>query len=818
LPNNNTFSARAVRAAKIAGARITKFFRQKSVRSLLLIAATAALVVAGGLVVWATTISLPDVRNFENRRIAESTKIYDRTGKVVLYDVHGNVRRTVVPFEEISQDIKEATIAIEDQGFYEHGGIQPSAIVRAVWINLTTGDLLGGQGGSTITQQVIKNALLTSEKKISRKVKEWVLAIRLEKVLSKDEILSVYLNEVPYGGPIYGVEEASRRFFGKSAKDVTLLEAAYLAALPQAPTYYSPYGNHREALDARKNLVLERMLDNGYITQEEYDGAMATEVAFQAQSEYGIKAPHFVMYVRELLEAEYGREAIEQGGLKVITTIDWELQDQAEQIVSKWALQNEKLYNAENAAMVGVDPKTGQIVVMVGSRDFFDEEIDGEYNIAIAERQPGSAMKPIAYAAAFAKGYRPETVLFDLPTEFSATCASGGSCYSPQNYDEVFRGPMTLRDALANSINVPAVKVAYLVGVENLIDVAKKMGLSTIEGAQNYGLSLVLGGGEVKPLEMANAYATFARNGEYLPTAPVLRIEDREGNVLYDWEEERDEPREVLEPSVAALVSDVLSDNNARIPSYGANSPLFFPGRQVAAKTGTTNDYRDTWIVGYTPSISVAAWAGNNDNSPMEKRVAGFIVAPMWNEFMQFALEKLPEEGFPTPPGLPEGSSNAIAGRWQDQPQTHEILHWVNKDNPLGPAPSNPSRDPQYWLWEAPLNEWLRDQGRPTPGDDDGSDDDGGDADEVSVSIRSPRAGERHRKGEPLVVRAQVRGDIIASEVYLGEKFAGSLDESGRLSIQTAILESLGDSASLLVTVAGPDGSTDQDRVTVTFR
>lgn len=817
MPNKtNTLLARGGRAAEKLLFRFIRFCRRKTVWSLILVAATVSLVAAGGLVVWATTIALPDVRNFEDRRVAESTKIYDRTGKVVLYDVHGNVRRTVVPFDQISQDLKEATIAIEDQSFYDHNGIQPSAIVRAVWINLTTGDLLGGQGGSTITQQVIKNALLTSEKTISRKVKEWVLAIRLEKVLTKDEILGIYLNEVPYGGNVYGAEEAARRFFGKGAGDVTLLEAAYLAALPQAPTYFSPYGSHREQLDARKNLVLERMLDNGYITQEEYDGAMATEIAFQKQDEYGIKAPHFVMYVRELLEAEYGREAIEQGGLKVITTIDWELQDEAEQIVEKWARKNDVTYNAENAAMVGVDPKTGQIVVMVGSRDFFDEDIDGEYNIAVAERQPGSTMKPIAYAAAFEKGYRPETVLFDLPTEFSATCGrSGGSCYSPQNYDDVFRGPMALRDALAQSINVPAVKVAYLVGVEELIDLAKKMGLSTIEGAQNYGLSLVLGGGEVKPLEMANAYATFARNGEYLPTAPILRVEDREGTVLYDFEEEKDDPRPVLSPETAALVSDVLSDNVARTPSYGAASPLYFPGRQVAAKTGTTNDFRDTWIVGYTPSISVAAWAGNNDNTPMEKRVAGFVVAPMWNEFMQIALEKFPEDGFPTPPPLPENASNAIAGRWQAQPQTHEILHWVDRDNPTGAAPSNPTRDPQYWLWEAPLQQWLGENGLPVPGGGSGGSDDDG---EVSVSIRSPRAGATHRKGDPLVVRTQVRGEVIASEVYLGETFVGSLDKDGEISISTSVLESAGESASLLVTVASANGNTDQDRVTVTFR
>jgi 1A family penicillin-binding protein len=816
LHRANRFVTWGGRAVDRSASRAVRFLRRKTIRSLIAIAATAGLIVAGGGVIWATTIALPDVRNFENRRVAESTKIFDRTGDVVLYDVHGNVRRTVVDFEDISQYLKDATVAIEDQAFYEHNGIQISAIARAVWTNLTAGDLFSGQGGSTITQQVIKNAILTSEKTVSRKVKEWVLAIRLEKVLTKDEILGVYLNEVPYGGTVYGAEEAARRFFGKSAKDVTIAEAAYLAALPQAPTYYSPYGNHRDALDVRKNLVLDRMAANGFITKDERDAAKIEAVEFQKQDEYGIKAPHFVMYVKEILEAEYGREAVEQGGLKVITSIDWELQDKAEQIVERRALENEAAYRAENAAMVSIDPQTGQILVMVGSRNFFDESIDGEYNIAVAERQPGSTMKPIAYAAAFAKGYRPETVLFDVPTEFSATCASGGDCYSPQNYDEQFRGPMTLRDALAQSINVPAVKVAYLVGIEDIIDLARSMGLSTIDAnASRYGLSLVLGGGEVRPLDMANAYATFAHDGQYAPTAPVLRIEDREGNVLYDWEKDHEDAAEVLDPNVAALISDVLSDNVARTPSYGPTSPLHFPGRTVAVKTGTTNDYRDTWIVGYTPEIVTLAWAGNNDNSPMEKKVAGFIVAPMWNEFMQIALAKFERDGFREPAPLPENSSNAIAGLWQEQPEIHEILHWVNRDNPTGPAPSNPARDPQYQLWEDPLYDWLSDSGYDVPDRDDGENQSG---DRVEVSIRSPRAGASHQRDEPMQIRVSAKGKVVASEVYVGETFVGSLDGRGNITVSPEAWSGATDAVSVVVTVASASGGTAQDQVTVALR
>lgn len=476
-----------------------------------------AAAMVGAFITWALVVNVPSVESFQNRRVAESTKIFDRTGNILLYDVHGAMRRTAVPLSDISPFIRNATVAIEDDTFYQHKGIRPLSIARAVWANLTTGDLLSGQGGSTITQQVVKNTLLTQDKTIIRKMKEWVLALKLEKIATKDRILEIYLNETSYGGTIYGIEEASQYFFGTAAKDVTLGQAAYLAALPQAPTRYSPYGNNRKLLDARKNLVLERMQAVGMIGDDEKKSAQEEIVEFRDAREAGIKAPHFVFYVREYLEERYGADAVSNGGLRVITTLDYDLQKKAEEIVTRKALENEKVYNAENAGLVAVDPKTGHVLAMVGSRGYFDENIDGKVNIATAKRQPGSSFKPFVYAAAFEMGYTPDTILFDLKTQFTTHCRvddleTHDDCYSPGNYDDAYRGPMTLRDALAQSINVVAVKALYLVGLDRALDMASRMGLTTLGEKGRYGLTLVLGGGEVTLVEMVGAYAGYAND------------------------------------------------------------------------------------------------------------------------------------------------------------------------------------------------------------------------------------------------------------------------------------------------------------------
>jgi len=690
---------------------------------------------------WVATIDVPDFSSFETRKVAESTKIYDKTGEILLFDVHADTKRTVVPFDSISRFIKNATVAIEDVEFYNHIGVRPIATLRAVFIQPLRGK--GVQGGSTITQQVVKNTILTSERTISRKLKEWALAIKIEQALDKDSILELYLNEAPYGGNIYGIEEASLSFFGKSSQDVTLAEAAYLAALPQAPTFYSPYGNNMESLVDRKNLVLSRMLDLNYIAQEEYSSALQEEVEFLPQETFGIKAPHFVIWVRQYLEEKYGKDVVESGGLKVTTTLDYNLQQKAEEVVAKYGEENEVKFSAHNAGMIGIDPKTGGVLVMVGSRDYFDTENEGNFNITLAHRQPGSSFKPFVYATAFMKGYTPETIVFDLQTQFQTTCDPQGNpisgninpdeCYTPTNYDNIYRGPVTLRNALAQSLNIPAIKTLYLAGIKDSLTVANKMGIESLGGQDIYGLTLVLGGGEVSPLDATSAYSVFANDGIRNPAISILKIEDRNGKTL---EEFVSVPEQVIPSNIARQISDILSDNEARTPAFGAESPLYFPSRDVAAKTGTTNDYRDAWIIGYTPNFALGAWAGNNDNSSMEKKVAGFVVAPMWNEFMKVVLAEIPAENFrasssiqnleelkPVLRGVWNGGTayytDKISGKLATEytpnelrvehivPEVHSILYWVNKKSPQDPSPEHPEKDPQFHLWEYGVRKWV---------------------------------------------------------------------------------------------------------------
>lgn len=685
------------------------------------------LIAVGGVFIWVSTLEIPDLSAFEQRRIQQSTKIYDKTGEVLLYDLHQDVRRTIVPYEDISYHIKNATVAIEDDQFYKHYGIDPLAIFRAAFANFSSGDLLGGQGGSTITQQVIKNSILEREKRLTRKIKEAILAIKIERVLTKDQILSHYLNESPYGGTIYGVEEASQAFFGKSASDITLPEAAYLAALPQAPTYLSPYGTHRDVLDSRQKLVLERMRIHGFIKQEEYDAAIAIPVEFQPQAVTGIRAPHFVMFIREQLVEKYGEEALSEKGFRVITTLDWELQQEAERILKEHAEDVETRFNADNSAMVAVDPQTGDVLTMVGSRDYFDEEIDGNFNAAIASRQPGSSIKPIVYASAFSKGYTPSTKVFDVKTQFSSVCepwdlSNENPCYSPNNYNSKFVGPISLRNALAQSLNIPAVKVLYLTGIKDAIKLAGDMGITTINDPDRLGLTLVLGGGEVKLLEHTGAYGVFANEGVKADRRTILRIEDNNGTVV---EETPVQERRVLDRDVALQISDVLSDNNARAPLWGYNSQINFTDRDVAAKSGSTNNSRDAWIMGYAPNLAVGIWVGNNGNGSMNG-MSGLIATPQWREFMDIALALREKKSFAEAPAMDPNIKPILRGDIVDTAALiqniqlgsttldiagvtsgiHNILHFVDKRNPLGPYPTNPSSDSQYANWEYAVQNW----------------------------------------------------------------------------------------------------------------
>ncbi len=702
-------------------------------RALLVLSLCALL--GGFLLVWAASLTIPDIETLHDRKIVQSAKIYDRTGKILLDDLGDDVTRTLVPFEDISQNIKNATIAIEDDQFYTHRGIRVMSIIRSLVYNaLYVGYT---QGGSTITQQVVKNSILTQDKTIARKLKEWVLAVKLDASLPKDKILEIYLNENPYGGSLYGIEEASETFFGKPAKDVTLAEAAYLAAIPQAPTYYSPYGNHKDKLDERKNLVLTRMHTLGMITDNEFESAKSEKVVFVLTKKGGIRAPHFVFFVRDELERQYGPAALEENGWRVITTLDADLQGKAEEIVKSHALENEKRFNAKNAALVAIDPKTGDVLTMVGSRDYFDTNIDGNFNIALAHRQPGSSFKPFVYAAAFLKGYTPDTVLFDSPTQFSTVCPVESTkdespCYYPENYDGKYRGPMTIREALAQSINIPAIKALYLVGLTDALRVARSLGITTLLGPEQYGLTLVLGGGEVSLLEMVSAYSVLADEGVRNPYRAILQIQDKNGQTIHTFDTT---PTQAIDQNAALMISDILSDDAARIPEFGVNSALNVSGHHVASKTGTTNDFKDTWILGYSTSLAAGAWAGNNDNTPIDKKIAGFVVAPLWNEFMQYALTKYPEQPFPdytkpatTKPvlsGIWQGfdpiitdiNGNPVSQDYTGQTRTkitsnvHSILYSVNKSDPLGPPPTNPANDPQFERWEYGVRRWAQANG-----------------------------------------------------------------------------------------------------------
>ncbi len=634
-------------------------------------------------------------------------------------------------------NIKNATVAIEDSEFYNHGGIRLTSTLRAVLSNIF--GIGKTQGGSTITQQLVKNTLLTRKKTITRKIKEWVLAIKIDRSMPKEKILEYYLNEAPYGGSVYGIEEASKTYFNKSASNLNLAEAAYLASIPQSPTALSPYGKNKQKLENRKNLVLSRMLALKFISQFDYDKAKKETVNFIPQMTGGIKAPHFVFFIKDYLEQKYGSEMVETGGLKVITTLDYNLEQKAEEIVKAGALENTKNWNGTNAALVAIDPKTGQILSMVGSRDYFDKLIDGNYNVATAKRQPGSSFKPFIYATAFSKGFTPNTVLFDLPTEFQTTCDAYGKalpghsqkdCYKPDNYDGKFRGPVSLRDALAQSINIVAVKLFYLSGLRDSLKTAEDMGISTLADPGRYGLTLVIGGGEVTLLDITSAYGVFANNGTRNPYTGILKIEDNTGKTL---EEYTPNTKEALLKNTALIISDILSKNESRIPAFGVNSSLVVFGKEVAVKTGTTNDNKDAWIIGYSPSIVVGVWAGNNDNKPMKK--GGAIVAgPIWNKFITAVLQSLPDEKFEKPDlSIDETKKPALRGEWlgnenffidkisknlateftpketrQEKIITnvHSILYWVNKNDILGPSPSNPSDSSQFEHWETPIKDW----------------------------------------------------------------------------------------------------------------
>lgn len=781
------------------------------VKPLLILSLSLVLILSSIGIMWFSTLKIPDLSAFEARKVTQSTKIFDRTGEILLYDVHNDAKRTIIAFEYISKYIKDATIAIEDLEFYTHKGIKPTAILRAVLSNLAPGGLT--QGGSTITQQVIKNSVLTKDRTITRKLKEWILALKLEKALTKDQILDTYLNENPYGGSIYGVEEASKTFFGKSAHDVTLAEAAYIAAIPQAPTFYSPYGPNKARLDLRKNLVLQQMKANGFITDEEYQAASKDEVNFLEKNTTGIRAPHFALYVKEYLVNKYGEEVVEEGGLKVTTTLNYDFQERAEKVISNFAPNLASQFNASNTAMIAIDPKTGDILTMVGSRNYFDKEIQGNFNITTAFRQPGSTFKPFVYATAFMKGYTPETVLFDTKTEFSSECTPEGKpknpkddikvCYSPDNYDDIFEGPQTIRTALAHSRNIPAVKALYLAGIYDSIQTAEAMGITSLKDPDRYGLTLVLGGGEVSLIELTSAYGVFANDGIRNPYRSILKVEDKDGNIL---EKAEFNQTQAIPVQVARQISDILSDPSVRLS--GVTSAVGHLNRQIATKTGTTNDFRDVWIEGYTPNIVVGAWAGKNDNTPMERKVAGTIITPVWGAFMSEINDILEKENFKKPEPSSPDVKPVLRGIWKGGVSykidsisqklatnftplelqkevvfnnVHTILHWLDKKNPNGEPLKDPKEDSQYENWEYGVRKWLDGYKLTNPSFAETNEikiptetDDVHTAENIpKISIVSPKSGDKVPYGTRTFIKINPVGKypIKKSELYINDKY-----------------------------------------------
>lgn len=786
-----------------------KHLKKHWVRNIIFFILGTGLIVGGFIFITIATIKIPDLKSFEDRKIVKSTKIYDRTGEVVLFDIHDSLKRTVIPFADMGTNIKNAIVAVEDAEFYSHNGVRIDRTFIAAVKTLTGGQT---QGGSTITQQLIKNSVLTSEKKISRKIKEWLLAYKIEQEMTKDQILETYLNELPYGN-IYGIQEASKSFFGKEPVDLSLAESAYLAAIPQAPTYYSPYGSHLDELENRKNFVLKRMKELGFVSEEEYLDALSEQVQWVIKDDIKIKAPHFVFYVREYLETKYGRDTVENGGLKVISTLDWDLEQKAEEIVKKRALENEVSQNASNSALVAIDPHTGQILSMVGSRDYFDPLIDGKFNVTLAKRQPGSSFKPFIYATAFKKGYTPNSTIFNVFTEFNPGCTPYGKpiknnaeCYNPDNFNGVYKGPMSLRSSLAESINIVAVKLLYLVGIKDAIATAQSMGIKTLTDPDRYGLTLVLGGGEVSLLEMTGAYATFANEGVHNPPTGILSVEDYEGNLL---EEFKENSRIALDKNVALTVSDVLSDNAARSPTFGLNSSLFLGDGKVAAKTGTTNSNKDAWLVGYSPNMAVGVWSGNNDNTPMKKGGSA-VSGPTFKEFMAEALKTVPNDSFEKPYINESNLPAPLRGEWmggnvyeidsisgklatENTPEetkksvvvtnVHSILYWIDKSNPTVLRTDGFGNDGQFKNWETTVQDWwasnrqnynsISENQIPTSYDDVHIPENF-----PQISLISPFPGSVLSINQSVIVNFSYNGryQYKKADIYLNDSFLGSID------------------------------------------
>ena len=639
-----------------------------------------------GFFIYAAWVSrdLPTPGKLSSPEVADSTMIVDTDGDV-LYSIYKDYNRIYIELDGIPKVLQEATIATEDKDFYTNQGFSFWAYGRVVKDLMLEGRLTGG---SSITQQLVKNVLLTSERSITRKVKELILAVQVDKRYSKDEILELYLNNIPYGGTAVGVEAAANLYFDKKAKDLDLAEAAFLAGLPQSPSYYSPYVGGGKAYIDRSQSVLKRMVEDKYITQEEADKAFKKIKNFKfTQKQGNLKAPHFVMYVRQELAEIFGEGAVEKGNMVVETTLDYGIQKEAEEIVAE-EIEKIEDYDVGNGSAVVLDAESGAILSMVGSSDYFDTAHDGNFNAATSLRQPGSVLKPLVYAAALERGFTASTLLMDVPTEFYN--GEGQATYKPVNYDGKYRGPVQMRFALGNSLNVPAVKMLAMVGIEPVMSLAYEMGIEnwepTGENVKNVGLSLVLGGREASLLQIASAYQVFANEGVKRDPYAIEKVTDKSGKVLYEHKETKGE--EVLSPETAYIISHILLDNNARQPVFGPNSWLVVQGRTVAAKTGTTDEKRDNWTAGYTPSYIAAVWVGNNDNSKMNPAIASGVTGatPIWNRIMQVVLKDGNEE-FEKPEGVVALEIDAFGGGLKRDGQATRSEFFVKGTEPSTVSP-----------------------------------------------------------------------------------------------------------------------------------
>ena len=590
-------------------------------------------------------------------------------------------RRTPVDLEQMPEDLRQATVAIEDKNFYKHQGFDPWGWIRAVFNSVFKLRRLAG--GSTLTQQLVKNVLLSPKRSIGRKIKEFVLSVQIEKKYTKDEILQMYLNESPYGGTAWGVQAAAETYFAKDVNELNLIESAVLAGLPQAPTRYSPFSG--EAYKQRTEDVLRRMREDKHISKDEEKQAVKDleELEFAPEGA-SFKAPHFVMYIKQQLVEKYGEHLVEGGGLRVVTSLDWELQKKAQQIVGEEIRKVESLH-ITNGSAVTLDPTTGEILAMVGSKNYHDEDYDGKVNVALSLRQPGSSIKPVNYVTAFKQGYTAATMIVDVTTEFP-----GGAnipVYKPRNYDNKPHGPVHLRQALGNSLNIPAVKLLQLVGVKNMLETAYKMGFTSLEpttaNVNRFGLSLTLGGGEIRLLDMVSAYSAFANGGLRVEPISILKVEDNKGKTLE--EHKKVKKQRVLSEEEAFLISNILSDNSARTITFGNNSYLNIPGHQVAVKTGTTDDLRDNWAIGWTPGVITGVWVGNNDNSPMKRVASGISGAtPIWRQIIMEALRGKPVKGWSVPKGVISKEVDVISGYSSHDGWSSRTEYFIKGTEPVG--------------------------------------------------------------------------------------------------------------------------------------